>query len=563
MQCAEGRRKTQSGAEYNYEGIVPRTAFEGSYNAESLIYAHAPLAVHTTAMVSYSYAFYGRLSMKRSQHVVKKTFFTALFLLLSVSILVLFTACVQGADAGVNKVDTIAVTGITLNKTTLELTVGATEKLIATVLPENATNKKVTWSSSNEVIAIVNEDGTITAKAAGEVVITVKTDDGSHTASCTVKVKATVEQLIHKAVDNVLAKTKLTNAGLPYIDPNTQSTEEIEKYLSPLGLARKDDSPDSKLVLFSKVNNLAVDPNYKKSGKTTYIWDRATILEGADLVREGYATLLHGVKDDSIKLPDPDPYEFNSVSDVLYWKWQNFKSDIPYFFTTTSYSWLCDWDAYIYSSGGFDVKGLYRVYSTTIPSTLMFAVKPIGISASIEPQLYFLDSSSGLAIIDLELTFIKREDRSNMYTFYGKSYYVKDDNPIPPVDDDEVDGKYNERAKVFHMLKSSTLVRLALEENLKKSLETPEIIDLLKAKHNISEGEARNIIASEIKGTVKKYLNNFPPFADNFKNLNDWDIYISFGRYYSAQGYFPNEIWRNTYKVTGQDAKDFWKTCWE
>ena len=131
--------------------------------------------------------------MKRSQCVVKKTFFTALFLLLSVSILVLFTACVQGADAGVNKVDTIAVTGITLDKTTLELTVGATEKLAATVIPENATNKKVTWSSSNEVIAIVNEDGTITAKAAGEVVITVKTDDGSHTASCTVKVKATVE----------------------------------------------------------------------------------------------------------------------------------------------------------------------------------------------------------------------------------------------------------------------------------------------------------------------------------------------------------------------------------
>ena len=159
----------------------------------NLRYAHAPLAVHTTAMVSYSYAFYGRLSMKRSQRVVKKTFFTALFLLLSVSILVLFTACVQGADAGVNKVDTIAVTGITLDKTTLELTVGATEKLAATVIPENATNKKVTWSSSNEVIAIVNEDGTITAKAAGEVVITVKTDDGSHTASCTVKVKATVE----------------------------------------------------------------------------------------------------------------------------------------------------------------------------------------------------------------------------------------------------------------------------------------------------------------------------------------------------------------------------------
>ena len=500
--------------------------------------------------------------MKRSQCVVKKTFFTALFLLLSVSILVLFTACVQGADAGVNKVDTIAVIGITLNKTVLELDVGATEKPVATVIPENATNKKVTWSSSNEVIAIVNEDGTITAKAVGEVVITVKTDDGSHTASCTVKVKATVEQLIQKAVDNVFAKTKLTNAGLPYIDPNTQSTDEIEKYLSPLGLARKDDKPDSKLVLFYKSNDLKVDPNYKKSEKVTYIWDSATILEGTDLVRERYATLSHGVKDDSIKLPDPDPYEFNSVADVLDWKWKNFRSPLPYFFTTASYPWLCEWNASIYSSAGIDVKGLHRVYSTTRPSTLMFAVKPIGISASIEPQLYFFESTSfGIGTtIDLEITFINGD---SIYTFYGKPYYIKDAQPIPPVDDDEVDGKYNEHAKVFHMLKLSTLVRLALEENLKKSLKTPEIIDLLKAKHNISEGEARNLIASETKDTVKKYLDKFPPFVDDFKNLNDWDVYISFGKYYSTRGMFPNEIWRNTYKVTGEDAKAFWKTCWE
>ena len=467
-----------------------------------------------------------------------------------------------GADAGVKKVDTIAVTGITLNKTMLELTVGATEKLVATVIPENATNKKVTWSSSNEVIAIVNEDGTITAKAVGEVVITVKTDDGSHTASCTIKVKATVEQLIQKAVDNVLAKTKLTNAGLPYINPNTQTTDKIEKYLSPLGLARKDDSPDSKLILFYKSNDLKVDPNYKKSGKTTYIWDRATILEGTDLVREEYASLSMGDKDDSIKLPDPDPYEFNSVADMLNWKWQNFKSGMPYFFTTTSYPWLCEWDASIFAS---NLDGMLKAYSTTMASSLIFAIKPVGINNIQEPKLYFIECTSpgGIVFIDLEITFINHNKHDDMYTFYGKPYYVKDAVPVPPVDDGSSDGKYNSNDRVFHILKLSTLVRLALEEKLRKSLEMPEIIDLLKAKHDISEGEAKNRIVSKIKDTVKEYLDNFPPFADNFKNLNDWDVYISFGKYYATRGMFPNEIWRNTYKVTGEDAKDFWKTCWE
>lgn len=500
--------------------------------------------------------------MKRSQRVVKKTFFTALFLLLSVSILVLFTACVQGADAGVKKVDTIAVTGITLDKTTLELTVGATEKPAATVIPENATNKKVTWSSSNEVIAIVNEDGTITAKAAGEVVITVKTDNGSHTASCTVKVKATVEQLIQKAVDNVLAKTKLTNAGLPYIDPNIQGTDEIEKYLSPLGLARKDDKPDSKLVLFYKPAADDVDP--KKGGKTTYIWDRNTIIEGMDLVHKNYTSPSMGDKDDGIKLPGPDPYEFDSVADVLDWKWKNFRSPLPYFFTTESYPWI----NYHIGTSIFtcsDLKEISHPISINKSSSLVFAIKSVGIGNVIEPQLYFYDCAfpGGYAVIDLEVTFINRKNKSSMYTFYGKPYYVKDRSPNPPVDDGEPDGNYKP-INVIHMFKLSTLVCLALEEKLRESLETPKIIDLLKAKPNIGENEAKKRIASEIKDTVKKYLANFPPFANDFKNLNDWDVYILFDKYsYDLNSGLPNDIWRNTYKVTGEDAKDFWKKCWE
>jgi hypothetical protein len=279
-----------------------------------------------------------------------------------------------------------------------------------------------------------------------------------------------------------------------------------------------------------------------------------------ELMYQNYASLSMGDKDDSIKLPGPDPYEFDSVADVLDWKWRNFKSGMPYFFTTTSFPWLYEWNASIYYD--VNVKGAHRFYSTANVD-FIFAIKPIGIGNTTEPQLYFSDGSTGCAIIDLELTFIKREDKSNMYTFYGKSYYVNEGRPIPPVDDHEVDGKYNEYARVFHMLKLSTLVRLALEEKLKKSLETPEIIDLLKAKHDISEDEAKKQIGLEIKDTVKKYLDNFPPFADDFKNLNDWNVYISFGKYFLTSGMFPNEIWRNTYKITGEDAKDFWKKCWE
>lgn len=81
------------------------------------------------------------------------------------------------------------VTGVTLNSSSLSLTVGDSRQLRATVAPRNAANQKVTWSSSNSNIASVSSSGRVTAKAKGTAVITVKTEDGNKTASCTVTVK--------------------------------------------------------------------------------------------------------------------------------------------------------------------------------------------------------------------------------------------------------------------------------------------------------------------------------------------------------------------------------------
>ena len=85
---------------------------------------------------------------------------------------------------------TVAVTGVTLNKNATSLNVGATETLTATVNPTNATNKNVTWSSSNTAIATVSASGVVTAKSAGTATITVTTQDGGKKATCTVTVKA-------------------------------------------------------------------------------------------------------------------------------------------------------------------------------------------------------------------------------------------------------------------------------------------------------------------------------------------------------------------------------------
>ena len=85
---------------------------------------------------------------------------------------------------------TVNVTGITLDKTEASMIVGGeTLTLIPTVLPAEATDKSVTWTSSDETVATV-ANGVVTAVAAGTATITVTTTDGAKTATCAVTVAA-------------------------------------------------------------------------------------------------------------------------------------------------------------------------------------------------------------------------------------------------------------------------------------------------------------------------------------------------------------------------------------
>lgn len=93
-------------------------------------------------------------------------------------------------DAGTVSVKAkpVAATSVSLNKTTLSLNTGACETLIATVSPDNATNKNVTWKSSNTSVAAVDNSGKVTAIKKGTATITVTTADGSFTDACSVSV---------------------------------------------------------------------------------------------------------------------------------------------------------------------------------------------------------------------------------------------------------------------------------------------------------------------------------------------------------------------------------------
>ena len=89
----------------------------------------------------------------------------------------------------------VPVTGVSLNESSLTLTVGESSQLSATVYPANADNKAVSWSSSNPTVASVSSGGLVTAVNGGQAIITVTTADGGYTASCAVTVKTIIHTL--------------------------------------------------------------------------------------------------------------------------------------------------------------------------------------------------------------------------------------------------------------------------------------------------------------------------------------------------------------------------------
>jgi hypothetical protein len=119
--------------------------------------------------------------MKTQKNATLVGIFTALAILG-----LLFAACgdPEGGSTGGN---TVSVTGVTLNKTALSLAVGQEETLTPTVTPPDATNKAVSWSSSDTSKATV-ANGVVKAVAIGTAIITVTTADGGKTVECTVTV---------------------------------------------------------------------------------------------------------------------------------------------------------------------------------------------------------------------------------------------------------------------------------------------------------------------------------------------------------------------------------------
>ena len=144
----------------------------------------------------------------------------------------------------------VGVSGITLNKTALNLTIGASESLVATISPSNATNKDVEWTSSNTNVATVDTTGKVTGVSAGSATITVKTKDGSKVATCNVTVKNPVISVtgvtLNKTALNLV--TGASESLVATISPSNATNKNVEWTSSNTNVATVDTTGKVKAI---------------------------------------------------------------------------------------------------------------------------------------------------------------------------------------------------------------------------------------------------------------------------------------------------------------------------
>ena len=184
----------------------------------------------------------------------------------------IFTSCKKDEPTGPNGgnegggTQTVAVTGVSLSKTSLTLVEGNSETLTATITPSNATNKAVSWKSSDASVASVDNNGKVAAVKAGSATITVTTSDGGKTATCSVTVTSKTVSVTGVKLDksNLELKAGETAQLAATVEPSDASEKGVEWTSSDTKIATVDGS--GKVTAVS-VGNATITATTKDGGK--------------------------------------------------------------------------------------------------------------------------------------------------------------------------------------------------------------------------------------------------------------------------------------------------------
>ena len=201
---------------------------------------------------------------------MRKLFGTFLAAAIIFTLAGIITSCKKDEPTGPNGGggnQTVAVTGVSLSKTSLTLAESGSETLTATVTPSNATNKAVSWKSSDASVASVDNNGKVSAVKAGSATITVTTSDGGKTATCSVTVTSKTVSVTGVKLDksNLELKAGETAQLAATVEPSDASEKGVEWTSSDTKIATVDGS--GKVTAVS-VGNATITATTKDGGKT-------------------------------------------------------------------------------------------------------------------------------------------------------------------------------------------------------------------------------------------------------------------------------------------------------
>lgn len=138
--------------------------------------------------------------------------------------------------------ENVKVTGVSLDQSDVTLKIKETLQLNATVSPNNAKNKEITWSSSDSDIVTVDDTGLITAKKKGTATIKVVTNDGNYEATCKVTVASDVVKVTGISLDKTSATVGINNTITlkATVKPNDASNKGVTWKSSDTSIATVD-----------------------------------------------------------------------------------------------------------------------------------------------------------------------------------------------------------------------------------------------------------------------------------------------------------------------------------
>ena len=174
------------------------------------------------------------------------------------------TSCDKGKD-GDEDGNGSSTTGVTLSQITLSLLVGENETLIATVSPSDATDKSLTWTSSNTSVATVDNSGKVTGVAEGSATITVKTTNGGYMATCAVTVESADPRLTvtfgssTQWTAGYIDAIDVTSSGYNYVDITADFMEGYYPYIYFFVPTEVGTTSDDFLVLYFEDGYVEID----------------------------------------------------------------------------------------------------------------------------------------------------------------------------------------------------------------------------------------------------------------------------------------------------------------